>query len=90
MKTFLQRFGSVVCGVLHGFDRLRFRGTKRQLSHVSGVMSWFGHVRILLKDYKSFARDTTLALCRSIEGPAKEAAERSERAACEALCRILR
>jgi hypothetical protein len=28
MKTFLQRFGSVVRGVLHGFDRLRFRGAK--------------------------------------------------------------
>jgi hypothetical protein len=26
-----------------------------------------GHVRIPLKEYKSFARDTTLSLCRSIE-----------------------
>src|SRR5277367_3698629 len=73
MKNFLQRFGSSVAGVLHGFDRLRFRGSKRQLCHVAGVMSWLGHVRILLKEYKSFARDTTLSLCRSIEGPAEAA-----------------
>ncbi len=29
MKSFLQRFGSFVSGVLHGFDRLRLRGSKR-------------------------------------------------------------
>jgi len=73
MKQFLQRFASVVTGVLHGFDRLRFRGSKRQLCHVAGVASWLGHVRIRLKDYKTFVRDTTLSLCRSIEGPAEEA-----------------
>jgi hypothetical protein len=67
MKNFLQRFGSSVAGVLHGFDRLRFRGSKRQLCHVAGMMSWLGHVRILLKEYKEFARDTTVSLCRSIE-----------------------
>src|SRR5271167_1603726 len=73
MKSFLQRFGSLVRGVLQGFDRLRFRGSKRQLCHVSGMMSWLGHCRILLKDYKAFARDTTLTLCRAIQGPAEEA-----------------
>jgi hypothetical protein len=73
MKEFLRRFAAVVTGVLHGFDRLRFRGSKRQLCHVAGVLSWLGHVRILLKEYKVFARDTTLSLCRSIEGPAEQA-----------------
>jgi hypothetical protein len=73
MKDFLRRFGSSVAGVLHGFDRLRFRGSKRQLCHITGVMSWLGHVRILLKEYKEFARDTTVSLCRSIEGPAETA-----------------
>jgi hypothetical protein len=29
MHTFLQRFGAAVVGVLHGFERVRFRGTKR-------------------------------------------------------------
>jgi hypothetical protein len=73
MKTFLHRFQSVVAGVLHGFDRLRFRGSKRQLCHVAGMMSWLGHVRLLLKDFKGFARDTTVTLCRAIEAPAEQA-----------------
>ena len=73
MKAFLQRFGSVVAGVLQGFDRLRFRGSRRQLCHVAGMMSWLGAMRVLLKDYKFWVRDTTVALCRAIEGPAEEA-----------------
>lgn len=39
MQTFLQRFGGAVIGVLHGFDRVRFRGTKCLLMHVGGLMS---------------------------------------------------
>jgi hypothetical protein len=73
MNAFLQRFGQFVVGILHGFDRLRFRGSKRQLCHVSGMLSWLGAMRILLKDYKSWARDTTLDLCRAIEGSAEQA-----------------
>ncbi|MGO9468402.1 MAG: hypothetical protein ACLQIB_51560 [Isosphaeraceae bacterium] len=37
MKSFLQRFGSFVSGVLHGFDRLRLRGSKRLLCTSGGV-----------------------------------------------------
>ena len=42
MNSFLRRFALVVSGVLHGFDRMRFRGSKRQLCHVPGVMSGSG------------------------------------------------
>src|SRR5271168_3602695 len=73
MKAFLRRFGPVVAGVLQGFDRLRFRGSKRQLCHVTGLMSWLGAVGVLLKDYKIWVRDTTVTLCRAIEAPAEEA-----------------
>jgi hypothetical protein len=73
MKTFLQRFGSIVAGVLQGFDRLRFRGSKRQLCHVAGMASWLGAMGILLKNYKAWARDTTATLCRAIEVPADQA-----------------
>lgn len=73
MSSFLQRFGTVVAGVLHGFDRLRFRGSKRQLCNVAGMASWLWHVRVPLKEYKEFARDTTVSLCQSIEGPAEAA-----------------
>jgi hypothetical protein len=73
MKAFLQRFGAFVTGVLHGFDRLRFRGSKRQLCHVAGMMSWLGYLRIPLKEYKLFAQETTVALCKAIQAPAEEA-----------------
>lgn len=74
METFLQRFGSFVLGVLVGFDRWRFRGSKRMLCNVRGIMSYLSHHSILLKEFKtSHARDVTKALCEAIERPAKEA-----------------
>jgi hypothetical protein len=73
MKAFLQRFGSLVLGVLCGFDRLRFRGSKRLLCYPGGVISFLSQVRVLLRDYKSYARDTTVALCKAIENEAEQA-----------------
>ncbi len=73
MKSFLQRFGSLVLGVLHGFDRLRLRGSKRQLCNPGGAASFLRYVDVLLKDYKSYAKRTTLTLCKAIETEAKQA-----------------
>ena len=73
MKTFLQRFGSLVSGVLHGFDRLRLRGSKRLLCNPGGVCSFLSQVRVPLKDYKSYAKDTTVELCKAVETEAKRA-----------------
>ena len=73
MKSFLQHFGSLVSGVLHGFDRLRLRGSKRQLCSAAGVLSFLRYVDVPLTVYKSFAKDTTLSLCKSIETQAKNA-----------------
>lgn len=73
MKTFLQRFGSLVSGVLHGFDRLRLRGSKRLLCNPGGVSSFLSQVRVPLKDYKSYAKDTTVELCKAVETEAKRA-----------------
>jgi hypothetical protein len=73
MKSFLQRFGSLILGVVHGFDRLRFRGSKRQLCNPGGVASFLSYVRVPLKEYKSYAQDTTLTVCKAIETEAKQA-----------------
>ena len=73
MKLFLQRFGALILGVLHGFDRLRLRGSKRQLCNPGGSDSYLSYIRVPLKDYKSYAKDTTLTLCQAIETEAKEA-----------------
>ena len=70
MKTFLQHFGSLVSGVLHGFDQLRSRGSKRLLCNPGGVFSFLSQVRVPLKDYTSYARDTTVELCKAIGRPA--------------------
>jgi hypothetical protein len=74
MESFLQRFGAVVLGVLLGFDRWRFRGSKRQLCYPDGVMSFLSYHSVLLKDFnKPYARDMTATLCAAIEKPAKKA-----------------
>jgi hypothetical protein len=73
MKSFLQRFGSLVLGVLHGFDRLRFRGSKRLLCTPGGVCSFLAQGPVPLKDYKTYAKQTTVALCQAIETEAKRA-----------------
>lgn len=73
MKRFLQRMGSRVRGVLHGFDRMRFRGSKRQLCHASGMLGWMYYAKISLKEFKLYAKDKTEEVCRSIEAPAEQA-----------------
>jgi hypothetical protein len=37
MLRFVQRHVEKVTGVLHGFDRLRFRGTLRNLMFIEGM-----------------------------------------------------
>jgi hypothetical protein len=73
MNFFLQRFGSLVLGVLHGFDRLRLRGSKRQLCNVRGAAKFLSYVGVRLKDYKGYAKQTTLTVCKAIETEAKRA-----------------
>jgi hypothetical protein len=74
MKRFLQRFGPLVLGVLMGFDRYRFRGSKRKLCYAKGVMTYLSCTSVLLKTFKeSYARETTQRLCQAIEKPAEQA-----------------
>jgi hypothetical protein len=74
MKSFLQRFGALVLGVLHGFDHLRFRGSKRLLCYPAGVLNFLWKLQVPLVDYKEhYAKETTIALCRAIETEAKQA-----------------
>lgn len=72
MDEFLRRFGEKVIGVLHGFDRLRFRGSKRGLCYAQGMLGFLWQVQILLKDFGEYAEDTTNTLCQAIESRAKE------------------
>lgn len=73
MKAFLHRFGAAVLGVLQGFDRLRFRGSKRLLCTPGGLFHFLSQVNVPLKEYKSYAKATTVAVCQAIETAAKRA-----------------
>lgn len=73
MKRFLQRLGARVLGVLHGFDRMRFRGSKRQLCHTRGMMAWMNYAHVSLKEFKLFAKMKTEEVCDSIQAPAERA-----------------
>jgi hypothetical protein len=59
VKTFLQRFGGVVLGVLCGFDRLVFRGKLRQLYSPHGMNCYLGANHVLRKDFKAHANAVT-------------------------------
>jgi hypothetical protein len=50
MQEFLQKCASCVTGVLHGFDRLRFRGTLRRIASARGMGSFLCCMGVLLKD----------------------------------------
>jgi hypothetical protein len=73
VNSFLLRFGAFVLGILQGFDRLRLRGSKRQLCYASGAASYLGHVGVKLVEYKNYAKETTVALCKAIEAEAEAA-----------------
>jgi hypothetical protein len=73
MKSFLQRFGSLVSGVLHGFDRMRLRGSKRLLCAPGGFCDYLRQINVPIWKYKCHAKDTTVALCKAIETNAKQA-----------------
>lgn len=67
MKSFVQRFTDRILGVLSGFDRIRFRGSLRLLSHVAGAASWLNAQGVLLKDFPSFAESMTKRLRKRTE-----------------------
>jgi hypothetical protein len=67
MKTFIQRFAGKILGVLHGFDRVRLRGTKRFLANSKGMLNFLWQERVLLKDFKNYAQDITAEVRRAAE-----------------------
>ena len=59
MKAFLQRFASLVSGVLHGFDRLVFRGKLQQLYAPEGMHTLLGLNGIQRAEFKNYAAGVT-------------------------------
>lgn len=56
MQAFLQRFGSLVSGVLHGFDRLVFRGTLRSVAHGRRMMAYLSRMQVPVKEFSDWTQ----------------------------------
>lgn len=59
---FLARYQEHVIGILHGFDRLRFRGTLRQLYCPRVMEAYLSVCHILIKDFGQLVEKTTQAV----------------------------
>ena len=59
MKTFLRRLGSVVLGMLSGFDRLVFRGKLCPLYAPEGMNIYLAANKVLRKDFEEHAHRVT-------------------------------
>jgi hypothetical protein len=77
MRDFLQRFGSIVRGVLSGFDRLVFRGKLRQLYSKEGMHCYLDANHVLRKDFKAHAKAVTARVLQASLAKALQA-ERHE------------
>jgi hypothetical protein len=59
MLSFIQRHAAKVRGILHGFDRVRLRGTLRWLANCRGLLTYLFAKKVLLKEFKEYATDIT-------------------------------
>ena len=65
MEKFLARYGSLVTGVLSGFDRLAFRGSLLALIREGGMYAFLQRAGVLLLDFKDFVLATSKRLERA-------------------------
>jgi len=57
MKAFLQRHADQIQGVLHGFDRLRLRGSLRLLQTEGGVATWLTQLGLKISQFTQWVDD---------------------------------
>jgi hypothetical protein len=73
MHTFLRVFAGLVWGVLHGFDRLVFRGHLRQITTVGGMAHYLHTCRVLYKDFEDYVQHKTSQLIEaSLQGASQQ------------------
>ena len=78
MKQFIEKYAGSLMGTLSGLDRVRFRGTLRWLANEQGMMSFLGTIRVLLKDFKSYAQSVTQGVRETTARMAEQAGCRHE------------
>ena len=73
MNAFVQRHLSSVTGILRGFDRLRFRGTMLMLAHTDGFAAFLSNMKVKIKDFAAYVRQTTEQVRQATERVAQDA-----------------
>lgn len=73
MKQFITKHQQNIVGVLSGWDRIRFRGTFRELAVTKLLLSWLWTRQVKLKHFKPLALELTATLKASVEGVAASA-----------------
>ena len=71
MKEFIKVHGNCIQGVLHGFDRVVFRGTLRSISYAEGLAKYMNRYGIWLKEFDRWAQRCTQRLNGRIEAYAR-------------------
>jgi hypothetical protein len=71
MKSFLSVFSGLVLGILHGFDRLVFRGHLAKLSYRQGMEMFLCANHVLFKDFKKHCQAQTERLLQASFAEAK-------------------
>ena len=74
-NSFIKKHGASIIGVLSGFDRLRLRGTLRQLYCPRVMEAYLSVCHILIKDFGQLVERTTAA----VKEKAKELAQQMSR-----------
>jgi hypothetical protein len=73
MNAFLRVFAGLVWGVLHGFDRLVFRGHLRQITTVQGMARFLHANHVLYKDFQDYVqRKTSQLIEASLDGASQQ------------------
>lgn len=74
-NSFIHKHASCILGVLSGFDRLRLRGTLRQLYGPQVMEAYLNACRILIKDFGQLVERTT----KAVKDKARALAEKAGR-----------
>lgn len=72
MQQFTQRFAAWIRGSLSGWDRIRLRGTLRELAYVNGMMTYLSFRSVLLKNFGEWADATTRQIRSAVEAQADQ------------------
>ncbi len=76
MSNLITRLGKSITGIIHGFDRIVFKGYLRRLMYPEGAESFLRKQGVLNKDFKSWAIHQTKQVVADLERLAQQQTQR--------------